>query len=166
IASELFTDILQVIDRLHTRAPPIVHRNINPQNILVKYDESTGSFVKLGGFGLAVEHRDVDETHTQCAGVDAYMAPEVKRGRRYNQKCDMYSLGVLVQDLFNVDVNQVYKTDDKLNANYEKIRKLVLRLLNNVSFGRPSAHDLLVRRQEWALPYGAVRTGITHTMDA
>ncbi|CAG2121327.1 unnamed protein product, partial [Medioppia subpectinata] len=73
-------------------------------DLLVAIDYA-GTFVKLGGFGLATEHISDDQSHTQCSGVDEYLAPEVRQGRRYDTKCDMYSLGVTVQHMFNFDAN-------------------------------------------------------------
>ncbi|CAG2105223.1 unnamed protein product [Medioppia subpectinata] len=72
---------------------------------MIKYDPDAGTFVKLGGFGLATKHMNDGQSHTQCSGVDEYLAPEVRQGRRYDTKCDMYSLGVTVQHMFNFDAN-------------------------------------------------------------
>ncbi|CAG2102972.1 unnamed protein product [Medioppia subpectinata] len=127
---------------------------------MIKHDPDAGTFVKLGGFGLATEHLNDDQSHTECSGVDEYLAPEVRQGRRYDTKCDMYSLGVTVQHMFNFDANTLFQTEQELDTNYEKIKKLTLRLLNNVRNGRPSAKDLIIRHNEWSIPYASVRAHV------
>ncbi|CAG2117724.1 unnamed protein product, partial [Medioppia subpectinata] len=160
IMAELLYDLLVAIDCLHKNNPPIIHRQINPGNIMIKHNADAGTFVKLGGFGLATEHLNDDQSHTQCSGVDQYLAPEVRQGRRYDTKCDMYSLGVTVQHMFNFDANTLFQTEQELDTNYEKIKKQTLRLLNNVRNGRPSAQDLIIRHNEWSIPYASVRAHI------
>jgi serine/threonine-protein kinase len=49
---EITKQICEGLSVAHTSDPPIVHRDIKPQNILVKYDAS-GMRVKISDFGLA-----------------------------------------------------------------------------------------------------------------
>jgi serine/threonine protein kinase len=39
-------------------------------------------------------------------GTQRYTAPEVFRSTNYDTKADIYSLGVIVQELFNIDINR------------------------------------------------------------
>jgi serine/threonine protein kinase len=61
-----------------------------------------GRFVKLGDFGLSVTHEFNDQSHTQCSGTMKYMAPEVMRTRKYNTKVDIYSLGVIIEEMLHL----------------------------------------------------------------
>ncbi len=62
-----------------------------------------GRFVKIADFGLATIHEFDGQTHTKYKGIQEYIAPEVMSRRNYDLKIDIYSLGVILQELFNID---------------------------------------------------------------
>ncbi len=73
----------------------IVHRDVKPANI---YRTARGGY-QLGDFSVAKEtRRDYLETMT---GTLAYMAPEVARGELYDNRADIYSLGIVLYQLLN-----------------------------------------------------------------
>jgi serine/threonine protein kinase len=82
----------------------IIHRDLKPDNILIT-NGINGRFVKLADFGYA---KVLDETklHTKDRGPVRYMAPEVQFSQKYNLKADIYSLGSIVRDLFDIDFNE------------------------------------------------------------
>ena len=72
---------------LHSRSPPIVHRDLKSDNLLVTDDFSC----KVCDFGLArvkahVTH--VETTHAN-AGTPAWMAPELLRGEEFDERVDV-----------------------------------------------------------------------------
>jgi serine/threonine protein kinase len=77
----------------------IIHRDLKPANILIT-DGINGRFVKLADFGISVIHQYIDETHTQFSGTLQYMAPEVIKSRKYDTKADIYSIGIIAEELF------------------------------------------------------------------
>ncbi len=104
ISSELFEETLEAVNYLHSLKPPIIHRDLKPNNILIT-DGTNGRFVKIADFGLATFHKFDEQTHTEGLGNARYVAPEVSSGRNYDMKADIYSLGVVLQDLFDVDIH-------------------------------------------------------------
>lgn len=52
--------------------------------------------LKLCDFGTAI---DLRANMTNNRGFAAWMAPEVFRGKKYDQKCDIFSFGILLWEM-------------------------------------------------------------------
>lgn len=104
IACELLYEILQGVSYLHENEKKIIHRDLKPENILISYGES-GKFIKIADFGQATYHNFDNQSHTMNRGTDGYRAPEVKMNKKYDTRADLYSLGLIVLELFNIDLN-------------------------------------------------------------
>lgn len=74
----------------------IIHRDIKPENIFVS---RFGEF-KLGDFGIA---RELERSMSGLSkkGTYSYMAPEMYRGEVYDNRVDIYSLGLVLYKLRN-----------------------------------------------------------------
>jgi serine/threonine protein kinase len=108
---EIFRDILDAVRELHKLNPPIIHRDLKPDNILIKsyiaYDCSDS--IKLSDFGLATVHdraihEMVDYKHSGGVGTLVYEAPEVRAGRVYTHTADIYSLAIIAEKMFDLDL--------------------------------------------------------------
>ncbi|MBQ9394173.1 MAG: serine/threonine protein kinase [Proteobacteria bacterium] len=91
---ELTLQLLDILEKLHTHVPPIIHRDIKPTNIIRRTTEHGGYTVCLIDFG-AVANPQVQSGGSTVAGTYGYMAPEQTIGRAEPQS-DIYSLGALV----------------------------------------------------------------------
>ncbi|CAG2171417.1 unnamed protein product, partial [Oppiella nova] len=100
VSYEMLRELLECVQYLHELNPPIIHRDLKPDNILIADKPRTGRFIKLCDFGLATVH-EASMSHTKNVGTFRYMAPEL-HDSNYTLKADIYSLGVIAQDLFDL----------------------------------------------------------------
>lgn len=78
---------------MHNLLPPIIHRDIKGENILIDGDGR----VKLADFGWS-NFFNSEERKTVC-GTILYIAPEMlqpRDKRKYDTRVDVWSLGVLI----------------------------------------------------------------------
>ena len=92
------------LEYLYNRNPSIGHRNIKPENILVKIREADGIYIKFVDFGLS-KAADVLKT---CCGTPLWAAPEIylklanptgAKEDTYSVAVDNWSLGLVVASL-------------------------------------------------------------------
>ena len=94
---------------LHSRNPPIVHRDLKADNVLLT-DESTQN-LKLGDFGLAREYMNNSEStqpYYMKSGLGPlhWMAPEFFR-KHYTEKADVFSLGGIFYAILTCDFIEI-----------------------------------------------------------
>ena len=83
----------------------IVHRDLKPDNILIKKEKDDSYIIKLCDYGISkIGNLSKLKTYT---GTLLYMAPEIMLlgysdgdGKTYNYKCDLWSLGIIIYELF------------------------------------------------------------------
>ncbi len=74
----------------------IIHRDIKPQNVLMKADGT----LKMADFGIAMAQDAVQLTQTDSVmGSVHYLAPELARGEVATQQSDIYALGIVLYEL-------------------------------------------------------------------
>ncbi|SPQ20563.1 58b91467-99f2-4e1f-b778-eb56634c081b [Thermothielavioides terrestris] len=92
---DILRQSLSALVYLHCRREPIAHRDLKPQNILVK--SRNPLHIKLADFGLA----KAGSLKTYC-GTATYRPPEIQmdnRSQRYTVAVDIWSLGVVILQL-------------------------------------------------------------------
>lgn len=90
----LFAGICEGINYIHKRN--MIHRDIKPENVLIDNNFEP----KLCDFGWATKIVRNEARTTFCGTFD-YMAPEVFESLKYNSAVDIWSLGVLLFELFH-----------------------------------------------------------------
>ena len=74
----------------------VIHRDLKPANIMI---DGRGK-ARITDFGVAAFGEDLDEGEPKFAGTPAYMAPEQFQGRDISRQSDLYSLGLVLYELF------------------------------------------------------------------
>uniref|UniRef100_A0AAY4D8Y0 non-specific serine/threonine protein kinase n=1 Tax=Denticeps clupeoides TaxID=299321 RepID=A0AAY4D8Y0_9TELE len=85
--------ILKGLHFLHTRAPPIIHRDLKCDNIFIT--GPTGS-VKIGDLGLATLKRS--SFAKSVIGTPEFMAPEMYE-EKYDESVDVYAFGMCMLEM-------------------------------------------------------------------
>ncbi len=87
--------ILAALAEAHTRG--IIHRDIKPSNIMLCERHGSPNFVKVLDFGLVKLVGDAQEVTKKqnLVGSVAFLAPEQILGLEFDQRADVYALGVL-----------------------------------------------------------------------
>ena len=87
------TQIMRGLSHAHSRG--IIHRDIEPQNIMVLRDGS----VKVADFGIACLADSAQTLTQEALGSVHYISPEQARGDRPDARSDIYSSGVVLYEM-------------------------------------------------------------------
>ena len=97
----------------------IVHRNINPKNILIKYsnEEKTKFDTFLTDYEFSREYEEKEFLTTFC-GTQGFFAPEMLSWKGYKNNCDLFSIGITMYYLYFGN-KPVYEDIINSNLNFE-----------------------------------------------
>jgi len=89
--------IINGLEYVHSQH--VVHRDIKPNNILM-CGPKNDMIPKIADFGVSKIIQTAIETHSRV-GTDIYRAPEVSMNLQYNFTADIYSLAMMLFEMFN-----------------------------------------------------------------
>ena len=94
---DLFKEIILSVGKalkvLHEKG--IIHRNIRPSNIFFKDEDK--KIIKLGNFHSSIFK---ENNKSEQIGNLQYSAPEIIKNLEYDEKCDLWSLGITLYELY------------------------------------------------------------------
>ncbi|CAK9147021.1 unnamed protein product [Ilex paraguariensis] len=98
IVIQLALDLSRGLSYLHSKK--IVHRDVKTENMLLDARRT----LKIADFGVARVEAQNPRDMTGETGTLGYMAPEVLDGKPYNRKCDVYSFGICLWEIYCCDM--------------------------------------------------------------
>jgi serine/threonine protein kinase len=95
-AVRFFVQLLDALQYAHERE--VIHRDIKPANIMVLHDGT----VKVMDFGLSRRTTEMSSVTSagEIVGTIAYLSPERFLGKNADARSDLYSVGVVMYEVF------------------------------------------------------------------
>ena len=179
---ECFSYFIQIVNAIYfLHEKNIIHRDIKPENILI-FEKNK---IKLCDFGWS-NYNNINNKTSFC-GAFEYMSPEMINGESYNKSIDIWSLGILLYEMYfgfppfranpqsNDKTNEIFNNilNKKISFDCGKkidknMKNLILKMLEKNSKKRFCIKDILmhnwVKKFEYVL-FGNVDMNIDNKKD-
>jgi hypothetical protein len=114
-AIDLVHQICSGLNEAHAQG--IVHRDLKPENVMI---DAQGN-VKIMDFGIARSMEAVTRLTGSMVGTPAYMAPEQVAGKPVDYRTDIYSLGLIMYEVFTGA--QAFQADNAVAVALKQMRE-------------------------------------------
>ena len=186
ISYSILYDVALGLHYLHSQTPPIIHRDLSANNVLL----TPYMTAKIGDLGVArilnLSPLQLSRL-TQTPGTPAYMPPEVMvQDPKYNESLDVFSYGILMIHIFcgswpgpQVGQNIIEESTGSLIAVSEAKRRevflqevgdthplmdLILKCINNDARERPKSSEIVERLSNIKIQFSAPFTDRIQTL--
>jgi serine/threonine-protein kinase len=118
----------------------IIHRDIKPQNVLIKED----GLVKITDFGIAMALNSNELTQTNSVmGSVHYLPPEQANGKGSTVKSDIYSLGIVMFELLTGQLP--FKGDNAVEIAIKQMKNQIPSVCNINSLIPQSVENIIIK---------------------
>lgn len=118
----------------------IIHRDIKPQNVLIKED----GLVKITDFGIAMALNSNELTQTNSVmGSVHYLPPEQANGKGATIKSDIYSLGIVMFELLTGQLP--FKGDNAVEIAIKQMKNQIPSVCNINSLIPQSVENIIIK---------------------
>ena len=150
VCASIIKDVICAVYFLHNMKPPIIPRDIKPENVLL----SEGLVAKLTDFGWS-NYIQEDDKRTAVRVTPIYVAREILEEKAHNEAVDIWCIGVLLFKLVTAQVPFQGHDIDTLKENILKLKitwpkdintdakNLIMKILNLDPKQRLSLEDML-----------------------
>src|SRR5580658_4134536 len=114
-AKDLALQICSGLKEAHAQG--IVHRDLKPENVMI---DGSGN-LKIMDFGIARSMEAVTRQTGAMVGTPAYMAPEQAAGKPVDYRTDIYSLGLMLYEMFTG--TPAFSADNSIAVALKQIRE-------------------------------------------
>ena len=163
-AAIILNDVCLGLQYLHSRTPPIIHRDLTPNNILLCYHYRA----KISDLGVARTLETTDAKLTQTPGTLAFMPPECLCDKPvYDLSLDVFSFGGIIlyittqkwptptswvgfdpvtnEKVSYTEVQRRQQYLDEMTGAYVDLKSLVTSCLDENPKNRPSVTEILTK---------------------
>lgn len=117
---DIMIGILMILEQLHHMQPPVIHRDIKPQNIMISND----GIVKLIDFNASRRLWQDAVEDTYFMGTVGYAAPEQYGFGQSDARTDIYACGVMLNVMLTGEFPKENLYDGKIGKIIEKCTRL------------------------------------------
>lgn len=107
---EIAVRLAQAMQKLHEQEQPIIHRDIKPQNIIIKND---GSIVLID-LGISRVYKKNEKEDTVLAGTPVFSSPEQYGFMQTDIRSDIYSFGVVLSWMLTGKIGLIREPQTRL----------------------------------------------------
>lgn len=122
---DIIMQLCDILIHIHSQLPPIIHRDIKPQNIIMGLDGN----IKLIDFGISRAFKENENSDTVHCATFGFAGPEQFGFEQTDHRADIYSMGMTLGYLLTGKqmIGRKQREDALLQISNKRLRKVVAR---------------------------------------